>query len=47
MVSAAQHLLEDLNTRWGEWFRATKLAVVLDPRVKKMKCFERELRAEI
>ena len=47
MVMAAQHLLEDFNTRWTEWPRATKLAVVLDPRVKKMKCFERELRVEI
>lgn len=37
--TAAAMLLLDLRERWGEWPRATRIAVALDPRTKYMGCF--------
>lgn len=44
---AASMMLTDFDERWPEdvWPRATRLAVLLDPRVKLMNCFSDEVRA--
>jgi hypothetical protein len=35
----AKLLLEDFNERWTEWPRAVYISAALDPRTKKMRCF--------
>jgi hypothetical protein len=37
---AAQIMLDDFNERWVEWPRAVLIAALLDPRTKKLKCFD-------
>lgn len=46
IAEAAQLLLCDFDQRWpeGDWPRATRLAVLLDPRVKYMACFTEAVR---
>lgn len=41
IIEVATMLSEDLNRRWTEqWPRATMLCVALDPRTKKMRCYD-------
>jgi hAT family C-terminal dimerisation region len=41
----AKLLLEDFNERWTEWPRAVYICAALDPRTKKMRCFNNEEQA--
>ena len=41
LITAAAALLADLDVRWQEWPRATRMAVALDPRTKYMACFDK------